>query len=181
MVSFCIVLVTWPLQPIVIKWSQNSHSRDFASWCRVDTTWMRCSTLGPIMLINRKIDIRCKLDILHNRSTFLSQLHQRGSWSFATQSHGHGGIWSIASKRKLKFCHTVPWPRGDLVGLAPPKQSTKPLNWNAKHYKTVIFVHTSENVKPHCTNVKPHYRKTFWWRFCCHTKLFISHSFGNSV
>ena len=26
------------------------------------------------------------------------------------------------------------------------------------HYKTVIFVQVSENVKPHCTNVKPHYR-----------------------
>jgi len=42
--------------------------------------------------------------------------------------------------------------RGALVGLAPPKQSSKP------YYKTVLFVQISENVKPHCTNVKPHYR-----------------------
>jgi len=36
---------TWPLQPIVFKWRQNSPSRGFASWSRIDTTWMRCATL----------------------------------------------------------------------------------------------------------------------------------------
>jgi len=49
--------------------------------------------------------------------------------------------------------------RGGVVGLAPPKQSSKPTpNSNKKHYKTAIFVQMSKNVKPHCTNVKPHYR-----------------------
>jgi len=45
------------------------------------------------------------------------------------------------------------------VGLAPPKQSSKPPNSNKKHCETVIFVQISDNVKPHCTNVKPYYRK----------------------
>jgi len=27
-----------------------------------------------------------------------------------------------------------------------------------KDYKTVVFVQNSENAKPHCTNVKPHYK-----------------------
>jgi len=31
---------------------------------------------------------------------------------------------SIALKSKLKFCHTI--PTGALVGLSPPKQSSKP-------------------------------------------------------
>jgi len=90
--SLRIVLVTWPLQPIVFKWRQNSPSTCFASWSRIDPTWMRCATLGPVMLINRKFDISCKLDILRNLSTFPSQLHKT-SWSFATQSHWHGGLW----------------------------------------------------------------------------------------
>jgi len=33
------------------------------------------TTLGPVMLINRKFDISCKLDISRNLSTFPSQLH----------------------------------------------------------------------------------------------------------
>jgi len=33
------------------------------------------TTLGTGMLINRKFDISCKLDISHNLSTFPSQLH----------------------------------------------------------------------------------------------------------
>jgi len=36
---------TWPLQPIVFKWRQNSPSTGFASWSRIDSTWMRCATL----------------------------------------------------------------------------------------------------------------------------------------
>ena len=41
--------------------------------------------------------------------------------------------------------------RGALVGLAPP-------NSNMKDYKTVVLVQISENVKPHCSDVKLHYR-----------------------
>jgi len=55
------------------------------------------TTLGPVMLINRMFDISCKLDISRNLSTFLSQLHLR---------------------RKLKFCHIVPSPRGVFCGLS---------------------------------------------------------------
>jgi len=33
------------------------------------------TTMGPVMLINRKFDISCKLDISRNLSTFPSQLH----------------------------------------------------------------------------------------------------------
>jgi len=80
----------WPLHPIVFKWRQNSPSTGRASWSRLDTTWMRCATLGPVMLINRKFDISCKLDISRNLSIFPSQLHLKANWSFATQSHSHG-------------------------------------------------------------------------------------------
>jgi len=53
-----------------------------------------CSTtLGPVMLTNRKFDISCKLDISCNLSTFLSQLHQKASWSFATVSSPRGTLW----------------------------------------------------------------------------------------
>jgi len=38
-----IVLVTWPLQPTVFNWRQNSPSIAFASWSRIDTTWVRCA------------------------------------------------------------------------------------------------------------------------------------------
>jgi len=77
---------TWPLQPIVFKWRQNSPSTGFASWSRIDTSWMRCASLGPVMLINRKFDISCKLDISRILSTVVSQLHKKAN----------------------KFCHTVP-------------------------------------------------------------------------
>jgi len=36
---------------------------------------MRYATLGPVMLINRKFDISCKLDISRNLSSFTSQWH----------------------------------------------------------------------------------------------------------
>jgi len=96
---------TWPLQPTVFKWRQNCPSTGFASWSRKDTMWTHCATLGPVMLINREFDISCKLDISLNLSTFPSQLHWKASWSFATQSRNHGV---------------------DLMGWAPPKQSSKP-------------------------------------------------------
>ena len=60
----------WPLQPIVFKWRRNTPSTGIASRTRIETTWMRCATLGPVMLINRKFDISCKLDISRNLSTF---------------------------------------------------------------------------------------------------------------
>jgi len=40
-------------QPIVFKWRQNIPSTGFASWSRIDTTFMHCATLGPVMLILR--------------------------------------------------------------------------------------------------------------------------------
>jgi len=52
---------TWPLQPIVFKWRQNIPSTGIASWSRIDTTWMHCATLGPVMLINRKFDFLASL------------------------------------------------------------------------------------------------------------------------
>jgi len=77
---------TWPLQPIVFKWRQNSPSTGFASWSRIDTTWMRCASLGLVMLINREFHTSCNLDISRNLSTVVRQLHY---------------------KSKLKCCHTV--------------------------------------------------------------------------
>jgi len=45
------------------------------------------------------------------------------------------------------------------VGLAPRNKAPSPSNSNKKHCKTVIFVQISENVKPHCINVKAYYRR----------------------
>ena len=102
---------TWPLQPIVFKWRQNSPSTGFDSWSRTDTTWMRCATLDLVMLRNRKFDIPCKLDISRNLSTFLSQLHWQASWSFATQFHGHeGGFGGLSpSETKLQALQIQIW------------------------------------------------------------------------
>jgi len=120
---------TWPLQTIVFKWRQNIPSIAFASWSRIDTTWMRCATLGPVMLINRKFDMSRKLDISRPLSTFASQLHSNASWSFAAQSRWYGG--------------------GGFVGLIPSETKLQvPSNWNIKHHKTVMFVQISECQAP---------------------------------
>jgi len=37
------------------------------------------TTLGPVMLMNRKFDVSCKLDISRNLSTFPRQLHSKAS------------------------------------------------------------------------------------------------------
>jgi len=51
-------------------------------------------------------------------------------------------------------------PHSPFGGLSPSETKLQaPPNSNKKHYKTVIFVQISENVKPHCTNVKPYYRR----------------------
>ena len=132
--SLCIVLVTWSLQPIVFEWRQNGTGTGFALWSRIYTTWMRCANLGPVILINRKFDISCKLYMSPNLSTSRSQLHYKATWNFATQSR----------------CHVEA-----LVCLALPKQSSKhPPNWTMKHYETVMFVQISE-CQAHCTNLKP--------------------------
>ena len=89
---------------------------------------MRCATLSPVMLINRKSDISCMLDILRNLSTFPSQLHEKANRSFATQSRSHEGY---------------------LMDLAPPKQSSNPpLNLSTKQYIPVMFVQISECQAP---------------------------------
>ena len=152
---------TWPLQPIVFIWRQNSPSTGIVSWSRIDTTWMRCASLDPVMLINRKFDISCKLDIWRNLSTYPSQLHSKENWSFATQSRSRGR---------------------SLMGLTPPKQSSNspPPILNMKHYKTVMFVQISECQAPLHKCKAPSLWKTFWWRSCCHTKLFNNKFFGNN-
>jgi len=59
-------------------------------------------------------------------------------------------------------------------GLSSSKTELQsPQNWNMKHYKTVMFVQISKCQAPLAY-------KTFWWRFCCHTKLYISHFSGNN-
>jgi len=68
--------------------------------------WVRCATLGPVMLINRKLDISYKLDISHILSTFPSLLHQKTSWSFATSSFSLVNcLLTVVSH--LKFSATV--------------------------------------------------------------------------
>ena len=88
----------------------------------------------------------------------------------------------IALKSKLKLCHTVPYPRGVFDGLSPSEtmlQSHPSLNM--KHYATVMFVQISEcQAQLHNYKAPLACKKTFWWRCCCHTMLFISHFFGNN-
>ena len=105
--SLGIALIIWPLQPIVFKWRQNSPTIAFGSWSRIDTTWIRCATLGPVLLINRKFDISCKLDISHNLS----------SLPF--------GVRCIQEHAEV-LPHSPVAREGALVGLAPLKQSSKP-------------------------------------------------------
>jgi len=128
---------TWPLQLILFKWRQNSPSTGFASWSTIDTTWMRCATLGPVMLINRKFDISCKLDISCNLSTFASQLHLKANWSFAKQFRSHAGY---------------------LMGLAPPKQSSNPpriYNDYNHHSETLIKFKNSWKFTSHGWTYQP--------------------------
>ena len=65
---------------------------------------------------------------------------------------------------------------GGFGGLSSSETTLQvPPNWNIKHYKIVIFVQISDKCKTLLILLK-----TFWWRFCWHTKLFISHFFGNN-
>jgi len=54
----------------------------------------------------------------------------------------------------LHYIHSVPSPRGDLVGLAPQTKLQAPPNWNVKHYKLVEFL-SNLNVKPPVRERKP--------------------------
>jgi len=136
-----IMLVIWLLQPIVFKWRQNSPSTDFAS--KQSRYLNALYHFGPCHACKQKVwhIFSCKFDILHNLSTFPSQ---------------------IALKSKLKICHTVQSPQGACCGLSPSEtkiQSPLP-NWNMKHYKTVMFVQISEWQAPlhKCTVKLPYGR-----------------------
>ena len=67
----------------------------------------------------------------------------------------------------LHYIHSVPSPRGALVGLAPPNKAPSPPNWNIKHYKFVEFL-SNLNVKPPLHERKPSLLTPFWPRFCIH-------------
>jgi len=123
------MLVIWLLQPILFKWRQDSPSTDFAS--KQSRHLNALYHFGPCHACKQKVwhIFPCKLDILHNVSTFPSQLQK---------------------KNKLKFCHTVQSPRGAFVGLSPSEtklQSPLP-NWNMKYYKAVMFVQISQCQAP---------------------------------
>ena len=59
---------------------------------------------------------------------------------------------------------SFPWPRGDLVDLAPPNKALSTPNLNMKHYNLVEFL-SNLNVKPPLLGHKapPHKRKTPYW------------------
>ena len=86
-----------------VQMKANTPSTGFSSWSRVDTTWMHCATLDPVMLIKQ------------NLSTFQSQLHQKATWSLPhnpTATGGCGGLSpskqiSKPTKLKYKHCKTV--------------------------------------------------------------------------
>jgi len=70
---------------------------------------------------------------------------------------------------------SVPSPPGEgaLVGLAPPKQSSKPPNWNMKHYKSEEFL-SNFNIMPplHERKAPPRKRNPPYWRFSCDGSAF---------
>jgi len=75
--------------------------------------------------------------------------------------------WTKATSRKPRcllsgshslYLRSVPSPRGGFGGLSLPKQSSKPSNWNTKHYKFVECL-SNLNVKPPRTNLKPPYSR----------------------
>ena len=79
--------------------TQTKIKQRFCERYTINTTWMRCATLCPVMLINRKFDISCKPDISRHLKAYFSE--------------------TIVSKSKMKFCHTVPSPLGGFDGLSP--------------------------------------------------------------
>ena len=79
-------------------------------------------------------------------------------------------FWVNCIKKQAEVLPRSRYHGGALVGLSPPKQSSKPPNWNMKHDKTVMFVQISECQASLHKCKAPLY-----------TKLFISHFFGNNA
>ena len=120
---------------------QNCPSTGFASWSRIDTTWMRCATFGPVMLINRKFDISCQLDILE--TWYLSRL-----------------LFQVnCIKKQAEVLPHSPFATGGrtLVSLAPPKQSSKRPQIEIWSTIKQWCLFKLQNVKPHCTMQRPLY------------------------
>ena len=132
---------------VQMKAKYYSPSTGIASWNRIDTTWMRCATLGPVMPINRNFDISSKLDISRNLSTFPSQLHLKANWSFATptQPVAMGSLWWAFSPSATKL-------QSLRISIST---------------KTMMFVQIYKCQAP-LHKCKPLALR----RFCCHTKLF---------
>ena len=139
MAFMVLLLVGWviwnnkplPFQPIVFNWKQNSPSIAFASWSRIGTTWMRCE-VWALSCLNRKFDISCKLGISRNPCSLRFRVN--------------------CIKKQAEVSLHCPSTWGDLVGLAPPKQSSK-------SPKTEIW----STIRQWCLfkfqNVKPPYRR----------------------
>jgi len=120
---FALHSCTWPLHPIVFKWRQNNRSTGIVSWRRIDTTWKRPATFCPVMLMNRKFDISCKLDISCNPVLFQISCIQKQTKVLPHIPVAAGGVWElIPSETKLQ----------------------SPAKLNKKHYITVTFVQISE-------------------------------------
>jgi len=66
-----------------------AHSKQRQLKC-CNTTF---TILDPVMLMNRKFDISCKLNILRSLCIFPSQLHQKASWSLPHSPVATGGLW----------------------------------------------------------------------------------------
>jgi len=133
------MLVVWLLQPVVFKWRQNSPSTDFAS--KQSRHLNALYRFGPCHACKQKVwhIFSYKLDILHNLSTFPSQL----------------------VKKQAEVLPHSPVTTGAFGGLSPSEtklQSPHP-NWNMKHSKTAMFVKISECQAPlHKCTVKLPYR-----------------------
>jgi len=89
-------------------------------------------------------------------------------------------FWVICMKKQAEVLPHSPVATGCFGGLSPSRTKLQaPTNCSMKHYKKVIFVQISQCQAPLHKCTAPLY-KSFWWRFNCHIKLFISHFFGDN-
>jgi len=121
-----------------VQMKAECPSTRFASWSRHYLNAL-CH-FGPCHAYKQKV---CKLDI-----SYLARLTYRVTWVLFRVN---------CIKKEAEVLSHNPIATGlALVGLVPPKQSSKPSQIEIRSKIKLIFV---QNVKPHCINVKSPYRR----------------------
>jgi len=117
-------------------------------WPKINESW--CFSLKMTLMSRRNYHFEPATCLLQNTAESPSAVV--GWW--------HARWICLIMVESVKLYHwtnPVPSPREGFGGLSPPnKAPSPPPVWNMKHYKLVEFL-SNLNVKPPCTNVKPHY------------------------